>query len=193
MKQRELAVLVRNSGEHLLDLLTQILDYSSVNAGRLQLREKPFALALPLGKVAALVSDAAQRKGLLVGVTVASDVQDIVIGDESRLLQVLTHLIGNAVKFTEIGEVLVRVTRLADGRVNFLVVDTGPGIDEPTLSRLFSPFVQSDGSSTRRHGGSGMGLATSQQLVELMGGRIEVSTRSGQGSSFSFSLKFPAI
>lgn len=193
VKQRELAVLVRNSGEHLLDLLTQILDYASVNAGRLQLREKPFALALPLGEVSALVADEAQRKGLRVRVTVASDVPGTVVGDQSRLLQVLIHLIGNAVKFSESGEVLVGVTRLADGRVNFTVVDSGPGIDEPTLSRLFSPFVQSDDSSTRRHGGSGMGLATSQRLVELMGGRIEVSTKPGHGSSFSFALKLQAI
>ena len=186
--QRELSGLVRSSGQHLLELVSQILDFSGLEAGQIQLRTRPFTLTSSLHEVVAVIGAYAQRKGVHLSLAVEPTVPLRVVGDQLRLRQVLANLIGNAVKFTAQGEVEVVVDRDPDGRIRFSIADTGKGIDESTMRRLFQPFVQADSSLTRTHDGSGMGLAISQRLVQLMGGTIQVMKRDGCGSLFQFSL-----
>lgn len=186
--QRELAGLVRKSGQHLLELVSQILNYSGLEAGQIHLRTRPFTLTSSLIEVVAVIGTHAQRKGAQLSLAVEPSVPRRVFGDQLRLRQVLANLIGNAVKFTEQGEVEVVVDRDPDGRIRFSLADTGEGIDDSTMRRLFQPFVQADSSLSRSHDGSGMGLAISQRLVHLTGGTTQVMKSDGCGSVFQFSL-----
>ncbi|HVM10056.1 MAG TPA: response regulator [Acidimicrobiales bacterium] len=189
-EQREFVETIRSSSESLLTIINDILDFSKIEAGKLDIEEIDFDIRTTVEQVAELLAETAHGKDLELLLEVDSDVPDYVRGDPSRIRQVLTNLLSNAVKFTERGEVLVRVghDHAAPSRLRFEVVDTGIGIDPDVCDRLFAPFVQADTSTTRRFGGTGLGLTISRQLVELMGGEIGVDSEPGRGSTFWFVL-----
>src|SRR5437879_710029 len=193
--QRDYAETLRRSAESLLLIINDILDYSKIEAGQLQLEQAPFDLEVVLKDVADLVAAAAQAKGIELAIRVAPDTPRHVVGDVSRIRQVLTNLAGNAVKFTHAGHVLLEVSCEAreDGRarLRFAVQDTGIGVAADKLAHIYERFTQADASTTRRYGGTGLGLAISKQLVELMGGKIRVASELGAGSTFSFRLVLP--
>jgi CheY-like chemotaxis protein/HPt (histidine-containing phosphotransfer) domain-containing protein len=195
-RQRDYAQTVRNSGEALLAIIDDILDFSKIEAGRLEIEDVEFTVRTILEDVVDLLAGAAQAKGLeLVGV-VESAVPTVVSGDPGRLRQVLTNFIGNAIKFTPAGEIVVRVTKSdppgVDSVVRFEVSDTGVGVAPDKLGVIFQSFVQADTSTSRRYGGTGLGLAISSQLVSLMGGECGVSSRLGVGSTFWFTISVHA-
>ncbi len=192
-RQRELALTVERSAEHLLGVINDILDFSKVEAGRMTLEHSPFDLASCVEDVVQLFGDQAQKKGLELACIVAPDVPACVAGDPLRLRQIITNLLGNAIKFTSAGEVVVRV-RLAQAGIDDVVLgvevsDTGVGIPHEAQSRVFEAFSQADDSTTRRFGGTGLGLSIVRQLVELMGGSIRVESEPGRGSTFAFTLR----
>ena len=192
-QQRELAETVRSSGESLLEIINEILDFSKIEAGKLLIENTDFDLHKLVESVIDMFGSATQAKGLAFGVLFDHELPDMVRGDGSRIRQVLTNLVGNAIKFTNRGEVIVHVNREehhdADRvRARFSVTDTGVGIGPELQSRLFQPFSQADASTTRRFGGTGLGLAISKQLVEMMGGELGVDSAAGKGSTFWFVL-----
>jgi signal transduction histidine kinase len=192
-EQREFLTMVKASADALLSLLNDILDFSKIEAGRLELEAVPFDLRALIEDLFEILAPRAGGKQLELAHHVDPALPAAVIGDPMRLRQVLANLVGNAIKFTERGEVVLRVTRAdGDARVRFEVRDTGIGMPPEALKRLFTTFMQADQSMSRRYGGTGLGLAISKQLVELMGGRIEVTSRPGEGSTFSFELPLPA-
>ncbi|NOS75467.1 MAG: response regulator [Methyloglobulus sp.] len=200
-KQRRFVNTVHKSGETLLLIINDILDFSKIEAGHLQLESLQFDLHRTIGDVVELFSELAYSKNLELIYRVAPGVPEFVIGDFSRIRQILSNLISNAIKFTVKGEILIDVSLDTDdkntadidgctpaSRVRFAVVDTGIGISEDVLPRLFRAFSQADGSTTRKYGGTGLGLAISKQLVELMNGEISVTSEIGRGTSFAFTL-----
>jgi signal transduction histidine kinase/DNA-binding response OmpR family regulator/HPt (histidine-containing phosphotransfer) domain-containing protein len=193
-EQREYAATARASGEQLLTVINDILDISKIEAGRLELEQRDFDLREAVETTCDVLAATAHAKGLELSVLIADDVPRGVRGDRGRVAQILTNLLSNAVKFTPDGEVAVdvRVEQLADDRttVGFTVRDTGIGIQSTDLERLFESFQQADASTTRRFGGTGLGLTISRQLAEMMGGRLAVSSAAGEGSSFSFTVAF---
>ena len=191
-KQRDYVRKMEFSAQSLRGILNDILDISKIEAGKLRIERTAFALCPMVDKVMGLIEVLARDKGLAPRVEVAPDLPPYVEGDPLRLTQVLTNLLGNAVKFTAAGEVSLTLQQTAPGRLRFAVRDTGIGMTAEDCQRLFEPFSQADTSTTRRYGGTGLGLAISKQLVELMGGRIEVSSQLGQGSCFSFEIEAPA-
>jgi PAS domain S-box-containing protein len=184
---------LQGAARGLLVILNDILDFSKVEAGRLELDSTAFLLPDVLQQVTDLFGERAREKGLALTLEVAPDVPTWLVGDPQRLGQVLTNLVGNAIKFTTSGAVCIQVKRLDDepglARLSFAVQDTGIGIGEEECRRLFEPFTQADGSITRRFGGTGLGLSISQRLVGLMGGEISVTSAPGQGSTFSFQIR----
>jgi signal transduction histidine kinase/DNA-binding response OmpR family regulator len=195
--QREFAETIRSSATSLLGIINDILDYSKIEAGKLEIDRHPVYVRDCVEDVAMEMAVHAAAKGIELIVNVDPGVPDRVVGDAARLRQVLWNLVGNAVKFTHEGEIVVEVFPLAlqNGRalLSFEVRDTGIGMKDEIVSRLFEPFVQADDSNTRNYGGMGLGLAIVRRLVTLMGGKIDVSSRPGGGSVFSFSLPFNAI
>jgi PAS domain S-box-containing protein len=191
-EQSKYVEIFRRASDNLLHLINEILDISKVEASQLVLERTEFSLSDPLEKVIEMVATAAQTKGLTLRCEIAPDVHTDVIGDPTRLQQILLNLVGNAVKFTESGKVTVFVARDPDlsvpGALQFTISDTGIGIPAAKLGKVFERFTQVDSSTTRSYGGSGLGLAISKQLVELMGGRIWVESQLGKGSKFSFSV-----
>ncbi len=183
------------SSKALLSIINDILDYSKVEAGRLELDQAELRLDDLLENVADLFNVRAEEKGIELVLDIAPDVPERVIGDSLRLGQVMNNLVGNAVKFTEQGEIVIRVRQLgqADGisTLHFAVRDTGIGMTEEQVARLFKAFTQADSSITRRFGGTGLGLTISKKLVEKMGGDIAVSSEPGKGSTFSFTISLP--
>jgi PAS domain S-box-containing protein len=194
-KQREYVETARRSGEALLALLGDILDYSRMEAGRLGLARSAFDLRECVFGAADLLAAGAHGKGVELTVRVDDGVPQRVVGDPQRLRQVLLNLVGNAVKFTEAGSVAVDVTRAtgSPARLTFSVADSGVGIPAEEQARVFEPFHQVDASSTRRHGGVGLGLAITRQLVTLMGGSIQVQSHPGEGSTFTFTAELPPV
>jgi signal transduction histidine kinase/DNA-binding response OmpR family regulator len=192
-QQRRFMEMQRNAGRGLLSVINDILDFSKIEAGQLDLEAAPFSLKEIAEDCIKLVSDEAQRKGLKPMAAVGSDVHDWVVGDSTRLRQVLLNLVSNGVKFTHSGYVALTIERVpaASHALRFVVADTGIGIKPENLAVLFQRFAQGDSSTTRRFGGSGLGLAISKQLVALMGGDIEVWSEFGQGSTFSFTIELP--
>jgi PAS domain S-box-containing protein len=193
-EQREYGEVIDQSGRALLEIINDILDFSKIEAGRIDLESVDFDLRRAVREVLGSFAEAAQAKGLELLCLIRHDVPNALQGDPGRLRQVLTNLVGNAVKFTEEGEVVLRVTLNesddAAAVVRFEVRDTGIGIDPELKSRLFQSFVQADGSASRRYGGTGLGLAISKRLVSLMGGAIDVQSRPGGGSTFWFTVRF---
>ena len=186
--------LIRRSGEGLLDIINDILDYSRIEAGKIELDDIPFDIGIIVEEVAELLAPPAQSKGLELSMFVEPEVPSVLRGDPGRVRQVLVNLVGNAVKFTERGEVYVRAsTQSRDGdlvTVRLSVRDTGIGIAPQARERIFESFIQADGSTSRKFGGTGLGLTISQQLVRLMGGEIRVASELGVGSEFAFTVPF---
>ena len=196
-EQTEYAEMVRKSGEHLLTVVNDILDFSKIEAGRLELERIRFDLPSVLEDVVELFAEAACGKGIELICDVGLAVPRQVGGDPGRLRQVLTNLLGNALKFTDFGEILLRaeLRRLTGERVEvrFSVSDTGIGIEDSDREHLFEAFSQADGSTTRRFGGTGLGLAICRQLTELMGGTVGVESEPGAGSTFWFTVSFDRL
>jgi signal transduction histidine kinase/CheY-like chemotaxis protein len=194
--QRRYTRTVQESARMLLALINDLLDFARADAGRLELESGPFDLHETIEDVADLLADQAQRKGLELACFVDDALPRFVLGDVVRIRQVLTNLVGNAVKFTNEGEVVLRAVPLSvrDGepsQIEFTVTDTGIGIPEDARDRIFESFLQADGSMARRFGGTGLGLAICRQLSELMGGEIGFEAREGRGSHFWFRVPLP--
>ena len=190
-RQRRFVDAVRQSGEHLLRVVNDILDFSKIEAGMLEVLREPFSLREAVGDVLESLAPIAERKGLAVITHVDPALTATRIGDAGRIRQVLMNLLGNALKFTEAGEVRVTLEAVDTEWVRFEVEDTGIGIAEDVQARLFQSFTQADGSMQRRYGGTGLGLAISRRLVELMGGEIGLNSTPGIGTRFHFELPLP--
>jgi two-component system, sensor histidine kinase and response regulator len=193
-EQREYAETVKSCAGSLLELISDILDLSKLEAGKLVMESVPFAPRTVINDIRALLGVRAAEKGLQMSFCAGNDVPEIVLGDPGRLRQILTNLVGNAIKFTERGSVTVAVERTdEDGEsviLRFTVRDTGIGIPREHRHRLFERFVQLDGSNSRKYGGSGLGLTISKELVEMLGGEIGVESEPGRGSIFWFTLAY---
>lgn len=192
-EQREYAETVRNCGDHLLTIINDILDFSKIEAGRLTLEQLDFDLRILIEDTLDLVAEEAQRKKVDLAGLIDAAVPSAVHGDPGRFRQVLANLVGNAIKFTDHGEVVLRVTVVQDMEEHVVlrgeVTDTGIGISPEGQSRLFQTFSQVDGSNSRKYGGTGLGLAICRRLTELMGGEIGVESTSGKGSRFWFTVR----
>ena len=192
--QREYLTMVRSSADSLLQVINDILDFSKVEAGRLDLYEEAFDLRDLLTLTAKTLAVRAHQKGLELICHVPTDVPDILVGDAGRLRQIVVNLMGNAIKFTEAGEIILRaaVESLTDesALLHFSVTDTGIGIPREKMDLIFRPFSQADGSTTRNYGGTGLGLTICTRLVELMGGKMWVDSEQGRGSTFHFTINF---
>ncbi|WP_156164898.1 PAS domain-containing hybrid sensor histidine kinase/response regulator [Bradyrhizobium sp. LTSP885] len=193
-EQDKYVQIFRRAGDNLLNLINDILDLSKVEASQLELERTGFSLNDHLEKVMEMVAARANEKGLALVCKIAPSVPTDLVGDPTRLRQVLLNLLGNAIKFTQSGEVSLRVEPGADPSIptalRFTISDTGIGISDEKLGQVFERFTQADSSTTRRFGGSGLGLTISKRLVELMGGRIWVESEVGAGSVFAFAVPF---
>ncbi|MGA8030451.1 MAG: ATP-binding protein [Bryobacteraceae bacterium] len=191
-EQRDYAETVRQSGDALLTIVNDILDFSKVEAGKMALERIRFDVGVAIEDVAEVFGPSAAKKGVEIIVRRAPGAPRHVIGDAGRIRQILVNLVGNAVKFTPHGHVLIELTSLEEGLdsalLKFSVQDTGIGIAADKVECLFDKFTQADASTTRRFGGTGLGLAISKQLVELMKGTIHVTSVPGVGSTFCFVL-----
>lgn len=183
---------IKQSGELLLDLITEILDYSRLEAGHVELECAPFDPEATMQSVAELLSPKARDKGLEIAVTVRGDAPTRVIGDDGRLRQILFNLTGNAVKFTESGGVVIEMAPRPNGRLRFNVRDTGPGVAPEKQALIFEEFTQADAGVARRHGGAGLGLAIVKKLALAMGGDVGLVSRPGFGASFWVELPLAA-
>ncbi|WP_338000657.1 response regulator [Bremerella sp. P1] len=192
--QREYLEMVKDSADHLLDVINDILDFSKIEAGKLELSPFEFELRDHLDDTVGLLALKANSKGIELACHVLNSVPEVLIGDAGRLRQIIVNLLGNAIKFTSEGEVIMRVevdSRSADDiMLHFSVRDTGIGISEDKRELLFKAFSQVDSSMTRKYGGTGLGLAISAQLIKLMQGEVWVESQLGKGSTFHFTAKF---
>ncbi len=198
-EQRDYIATARNSAEHLLRVINDVLDFSKIEAGKLELAQQPFRLRDSLAEVMRPEVVHARQKGLDLAYDVHADAPDELVGDVSRLRQILLNLVGNSVKFTQRGEIVVEVDieNSADGEpedracvLHFAVRDTGIGIESQKRDMIFEAFAQADGSTNRKYGGTGLGLTISAKLVSLMGGKIWVESEPGKGSIFHFTARF---
>ncbi|MBI4971686.1 MAG: response regulator [Candidatus Omnitrophica bacterium] len=196
-EQKEYVQILRRAGENLIHLINDILDLSKVESGALELDETDFDLVDLVERTGEFLAVRAHQKGIELTCNIAPEISGVFVGDSTRLRQILTNLIGNAIKFTEKGEVVVEVKSLEHPPENldkkrefiFSVRDTGIGIPPEKMDAVFDPFTQADCSTTRRYGGSGLGLSISKRLVELMGGRIWLESKIGEGTKVSFTIE----
>jgi signal transduction histidine kinase len=191
--QRDFADTAFRSAEALLSIVDDILDLAKIESGKILLLNDNLEPAEVVGDILRLLQARAREKGLRLKRVVDSNARGFFVGDAGRLRQILMNLVGNAIKFTEKGEITVNIgLACADSRtkLRFEVKDTGIGVADESMARLFQPFVQADGSITRRYGGTGLGLAISRHLVELMGGQMGVESQPGAGSTFWFTIQF---
>jgi PAS domain S-box-containing protein len=196
--QREYLDLIQQSAQALLRLLNDILDFSKIEAGKLEMEEIEFSLQECVGRAMQVLTIRAADKGLELACRVAPEIPDRLIGDPGRLRQVIVNLVGNAIKFTERGEIVVEVIPEADGgpptegraRLHLSVSDTGVGIPPEKRAKVFEAFTQADSSTTRRYGGTGLGLAITSRLIAMMGGRIWVESEVGRGTTFHATVEF---
>jgi PAS domain S-box-containing protein len=191
-EQKGFAQVISSSGDALLHVIDDILDYSKIEAGRLELESHPFDLRDCVESALEIVAPRAVGKDVELACLIEDDVPAFVIGDSTRLRQVLLNLLSNAIKFTEKGEIIVSVRLVEPGHARLSVRDTGIGIPKDRMHRLFESFSQVDASTTRRYGGTGLGLAISQRLAELMGGTIEVESELDVGSTFHLTIRAEA-
>jgi two-component system, sensor histidine kinase and response regulator len=193
-RQREFIQIARSRADSLLNIINDILDFSKIEAGKLSLEPIPFDLQTAVEEAGEILAAKVAEKGLDLIVRFAPDAPRHVIGDPGRVRQVVTNLVGNAIKFTSKGHVLISIQcerqTESQAELRFSVEDTGIGIAADKLDHIFEKFTQADNSTTRRFGGTGLGLAISKQLVELMGGNITVTSQPDKGSKFSFALPF---
>jgi PAS domain S-box-containing protein len=196
-EQRELAGAVQKSADDLLGVINDILDIAKIEIGKLQIEAVELELRSLIEDTVTLLGERAQDKGLELICEISSDLPTLLRGDPGRLRQVLANLVGNAIKFTDQGEVLISAARVDETETAVVfrvsIQDTGIGITAEAKKLIFQPFVQADGTSTRRHGGTGLGLAISSQLVALMGGRMGLESEPGKGSTFWFELSLPKL
>lgn len=194
-EQRDYAETIRVSGDSLLVIINDILDFSKIEAGKMELEEHPFELQKCMAEVTDLLASKAAEKEIALFHSVGDRVPPYIVGDSTRLRQILVNLVNNALKFTKRGHVSVTVTTVSQKNdlfeIQFAVQDTGIGIPRDRLHRLFQSFSQVDSSMTRKYGGTGLGLAISKRLSELMGGRIWVESEEGKGSTFFFTIQAP--
>jgi signal transduction histidine kinase/CheY-like chemotaxis protein len=192
--QRDYLETINTCAESLLALLNDVLDFSKIEAGKLDLERTEFSLRELLGETVTTLAPRAQNKGLELLLHIRPEVPDMLKGDPHRLRQVIVNLVGNALKFTERGEIIVRVENAkwveGNAELRFSVIDTGIGIPAERLGAIFQPFNQADYSTTRRFGGTGLGLAITQQIVQLMNGEMKVESEVGRGSVFHFTARF---
>ena len=191
--QKDTASLILRSGEGLLAIINDVLDFSKIEAGKLDLESSPLDLERCVREVMDLMSSNARHKALDLYVDFDASLATRYMGDEGRIRQVLLNLVGNAVKFTDSGHVVVTVMPAFAGGLRVTVRDTGPGLDREVQGRLFDSFTQGDASTTRKFGGTGLGLAICKKLIQMMGGSIGVDSRPGQGACFWFSLPLNAL
>lgn len=192
-QHREQLATIQRSGRNLVSLIDGLLDLAKMEAGKLSLEEVDFDLDALLADISTLAGATARSKGLELKVERNPEVPSVLRGDGMRLGQVLTNLVGNAIKFTSSGQIRLEIRRVQSAvgvGCSFAVTDSGPGIAAEAQARLFSPFEQADSTTTRKHGGTGLGLALSQRIVSRMGGHIEVDSKPGVGSRFSFTIVF---
>ncbi|MBF0421334.1 MAG: PAS domain S-box protein, partial [Magnetococcales bacterium] len=190
-RQRHFALIMHNSGKALLGVINDVLDFSRIEAGRLNLSEVPFSPRQVVEETTHLMHMAAEEKGLVMEDWIAADIPEAILGDDGRLRQIFINLMGNAIKFTHQGRVDVHLTMESaapEPLLLFSIADTGIGIEEKNIGNIFEQFTQASAGITRSYGGSGLGLTISRRLVEMMGGRIGVESQPGQGSRFFFTL-----
>ena len=190
-RRQQYLLQISDTAQGLSSIITDILDLSKIEAGKLELEVVPFDLVELLRGMQRAYATSAEAQSIVLRLEPLAGVESRVLGDKLRVRQILGNYLGNALKFTAQGEVRLVARRLDAVRVRFEVHDTGPGIDEPTQARLFRPFTQADESTTRRYGGSGLGLSICRELATLMGGEVGVHSRVGQGSCFWAELPLP--
>lgn len=192
--EREFVENIQTAGDHLLLLINDILDLSKIDSGKIEMEIQPFSLKESLKHVYNILKVKSQKKAIEFSLFLDADLPDAVIGDKGRLNQVLINLAGNAIKFTEEGEVTISVKKVQETEskisLRFSVKDTGIGISDEKIQTIFDRFIQAEASTTRKFGGSGLGLNIAKQLVELLGGKIELKSKLGRGSEFYFILEF---
>lgn len=192
--QRENVSIIRRCCENMTNLINEILDFTKITAKKLELEEAEFDIPQFIKNIFAVHMSQLNQKGLKLQVNIGEDVPAVIYGDELRLGQIMNNLISNAIKFTSAGSIVVEVVNTYEDEnqieLFFMVIDSGIGIAKEDMDKLFHSFSQVDGSITRKFGGTGLGLAISKELVELMGGMINVNSEKGKGSTFSFSARF---
>lgn len=193
-RQRDFADTIRSSGDHLLNLINEILDFSKLEAGEMQLENLDFDLDISIEEITEILAPSAYFKGIELASFIHPNVPKCLRGDVSRLRQILLNLTNNAIKFTSQGEVIIEVTLQSetesDAVLKFAIIDTGIGISPVAQTKLFQPFAQVDTSTTRQYGGTGLGLAICKQIIELMGGEIHLQSEENKGSTFWFVITF---
>ncbi|MDO9266418.1 MAG: ATP-binding protein [Sulfurimonas sp.] len=180
---------IDNSAKSLLRIINDILDFSKIEAGKLSIEKTTFNLKKSVSSVMESVKFIVQEKNIRIHLKYGPNLKDYFYGDSLRISQILTNLLGNAIKFTHNGDIYITIKKIDEKRLKFQIKDTGIGLSEEQQKKLFKSFSQADGSTTRKYGGTGLGLAISKQLVELMGGKIWVESKEGFGSSFIFEIE----